>query len=136
MHIITSAGETCYVGYNSIKLQEITGRRRQMEDREKFYVMKSLREIFESRLYGPGSLDYSDSGLRMLKRYIWDCIENENEEDLGLILKACMVLPEMKEWILNSKNEALEPVQKKFKQLCDLYDPGELAEREDFLPFT
>lgn len=107
-----------------------------MDDREKYYVMKSLREIFENRLYGPGSLEYSESGIRMLKRYIWDCIDNENEEELELMLKACMVIPEMKEWILCSQNEVLEPVQRKFKTICGMYDPGELEHPDEFLPFS
>ena len=105
-----------------------------MDEREQFYANKALREILEYRLMGRRR-ELSEDGLRLMKRYVLFCIESGSEEDLERVLMGCMVLSEMKEWILNSPIENLEPVRERFREMCEMYDPGDLAEPEEFLPF-
>jgi hypothetical protein len=102
-----------------------------MDEREQFYANKAIREIFENRLMG-GWKELSDEGLRLMKRYVLFCIESGSEEDLERVLKACMVLEEMKDWILYSPVANLDPVRDRFRKMCEMYDIGEL---EEFLPF-
>ncbi len=105
-----------------------------MDEREQFYANKALREILENRLMG-GRLELSWEGLRLMKRYVLFCIENGSEEDLERVLKGCLVLRDMKDWILHSPVENLEPVRERFRKMCEIYDTGELGEPEEFLPF-
>ena len=105
-----------------------------MDEREQFYANKALREILERRLMG-GRLELSEGGLRLMKRYVLFCIDSGSEEDLERVLKGCLLLGDMKDWILNSPVENLEPVRERFRKMCEMYDTGELGEREEFLPF-
>ena len=106
-----------------------------MDEREQFYANKAIREIFESRLTG-GFKELSEEGLKLMKRYVLFCIESGSEEDLERVLMACMALDEMKDWILCSPVENLEPVRERFRRMCEMYDVGELKEPEEFFPFT
>ena len=89
-----------FAGYNVIITENDNGVGRRgdedVDEREQFYANKALREILENRLMGRRR-ELSWEGLRFMKRYVLFCLESGNEEDLERVLKACLILGDMKD---------------------------------------